>query len=49
MAAAFRIHWQEYLIEAAGLAVFMVTAGICVVLLNSQAISAVASPDLQRR
>ena len=49
MAAALRIHWQEYLIEAAGLAVFMVIAGICVVFLNTPgAIRAVASPDLQR-
>ena len=49
MAAALRIHWQEYLIEAVGLAVFMVIAGICVVLLNTpSAIRAVASPDLQR-
>jgi aquaporin Z len=49
MAAALRSHWQEYLIEAAGLAVFMVVAGICVVLLNTpSAIRAVANPDLQR-
>ena len=49
MAAALRIHWQEYLIEGAGLAVFMVIAGICVMLLNTpSAIRAVASPDLQR-
>src|SRR5271166_2093705 len=49
MAAALRSHWQEYLIEASGLAVFMVVAGICVVLLNTpSAIRAVASPDLQR-
>jgi len=40
MAAALRIHWQEYLIEAAGLAVFMVIAGTCVLLLNTPARSA---------
>ena len=27
-----RQHWPEYLIEAAGLGVFMVVAGICVML-----------------
>ena len=49
MAAALRSHWQEYLIEAAGHAVFMVVAGISVVLLNTpSAIRVVASPDLQR-
>ena len=40
MAAALRSHWQEYLIEAAGLAVFMVVAGISVVLLNTPSASA---------
>ncbi len=29
-----RQHWPEYLIEAAGLGVFMVVAGICVMLLE---------------
>ena len=31
---ALRQHWPEYLIEAAGLGVFMVVAGICVMLLE---------------
>ena len=49
MAAALRSHWPEYLIEAAGLAVFMVIAGTCVVFLNTpSAIHAIASPTLQR-
>ena len=28
-------HWPEYLIEAAGLGVFMMIAGICVMLVNA--------------
>jgi aquaporin Z len=42
-------HWPEYLIEALGLAAFMVVAGICVILANAPgAIRAVANPDLRR-
>jgi len=47
--AALKSHWREYLIEAAGLGVFMVVAGACVMLVNAPgAIDAVASPDLRR-
>ena len=31
---ALRRHWPEYLIEAAGLGVFMIIAGVCVTLLE---------------
>ena len=31
---ALRRHWPEYLIEAAGLGVFMIMAGLCVMLLE---------------
>ena len=44
-------HWPEYLIEAAGLGVFMIVAGLCVVLLEYPASSlsqAIPSPDLRR-
>ena len=47
--AALRSHWPEYVIEAAGLGLFMATAGLSVMLVNSQrAIHVVASPDLRR-
>ncbi len=49
--ASLRQHWQEYLIEAAGLGVFMVVAGICVMLLEqpgSPLHQAIASPELRR-
>jgi aquaporin Z len=47
--AAIASHWPEYLIEAAGLGVFMVSAGICVMLAEAPAsIAAIASPDLRR-
>jgi hypothetical protein len=43
-------HWPEYLIEAAGLGLFMIAAG-CVVMLaeTPAAIRAVANSDLRRR
>lgn len=42
-------HWPEYLIEAAGLGLFMVAAGVCVIAANAPgAVRAVASPDLRR-
>ena len=42
-------HWPEYLIEAAGLGVFMVIAGICVMLVDAPgAIRTIASPDIRR-
>ena len=46
-----RQHWPEYLIEAAGLGVFMVVAGICVMLLEQPGAplhQTIASPDLRR-
>jgi len=47
--AALSRHWPEYVIEAAGLGLFMVIAGICVVLVNAPGtIRAIASPDLRR-
>ena len=47
--AALGRHWPEYLIEAAGLGVFMMAAGICVVLANaSAATQAIASADARR-
>jgi aquaporin Z len=48
---AWRHHWPEYLIEATGLGVFMIVAGLCVVLLEHPASSlsqAIPSPDLRR-
>src|SRR5712692_1020234 len=48
---ALRQHWPEYLIEAAWLGVFMVVAGICVMLLEqpgSPLHQVIASPDLRR-
>jgi aquaporin Z len=42
-------HWPEYLIEAAGLGVFMLIAGICVMLVDAPgAIRTIASPDIRR-
>jgi aquaporin Z len=42
-------HWPEYLIEALGLAAFMVIAGTCVIVADAPgAIRAVANPDLRR-
>src|ERR1051325_6023392 len=47
--AALSRHWPEYVIEAVGLGLFMVIAGICVVLVNAPGtIRAIASPDLRR-
>lgn len=47
--SSLRAHWPEYLIEAAGLGTFMVSAGFCVMLANAaDAVQAVASPDLRR-
>src|SRR5205085_7284358 len=47
--AALSSHWPEYLIEAAGLGAFMVTAGVCVMLVNARGvIQAIASPDIRR-
>src|SRR4051794_28289938 len=46
---ALKAHWPEYLIEAAGLGAFMVTAGLCVMLANAPPIEAVIrNPDLRR-
>ena len=48
---ALRHHWPEYVIEAAGLAVFMIVAGLCVILLEDPASPlghAIPSPDLRR-
>ena len=48
---ALRQHWPEYLIEATGLGVFMIVAGLCVVLLEHPASSlsqVIPSPDLRR-
>src|SRR5215472_13849506 len=48
---AWRHHWPEYLIEATGLGVFMIVAGLCVVLLEHPASSlsqVIPSPDLRR-
>jgi aquaporin Z len=48
---ALRQHWPEYLIEAAGLGVFMLAAGICVMLLEQPGAPlhrAIVSPDLRR-
>jgi aquaporin Z len=42
-------HWPEYAIEATGLGLFMVIAGICVVLVNAPGtMRAIANPDLRR-
>ena len=42
-------HWPEYLIEAGGLGVFMVIAGICVMIAEAPATTqALASPGLRR-
>src|SRR5690348_17544890 len=47
--AALRAHWPEYLIEAAGLGVFMMVAGLCVILAGTPlAETAIPSPDLRR-
>jgi aquaporin Z len=46
---ALQNHWPEYLIEAAGLGIFMVAAGICVLLAESPgAIRAVGDADVRR-
>ncbi|GFE69957.1 MIP/aquaporin family protein [Chroococcus sp. FPU101] len=51
MFQALRIHWREYLIEAAGLGVFMVAAGGVVTLLESPilAIPEIIPNSLERR
>jgi aquaporin Z len=42
-------HWPEYLIEAAGLGIFMVAAGLCVLLAEGPGgMAAIASPDARR-
>ncbi len=49
--AALCQHWPEYLIEAAGLGVFMVSAGVFVMLFERPGTplhQAIASPDLRR-
>ena len=47
--AALQRHWPEYLIEAAGLGAFMVSAGLCVVLAAAPGVlHAVPSPDARR-
>jgi aquaporin Z len=47
--AALYSHWPEYLIEAAGLGVFMVSAGLFVMLVNaSGVVDAIASTDVRR-
>jgi aquaporin Z len=51
MIQALRKHWPEYLIEAACLGIFMISAGVFTALLeypNSPAHHAIASPDLRR-
>lgn len=51
MVRALRTHWPEYLMEAAGLAAFMVSAGLFATLLEdpeSPAHQALASPLLRR-
>ena len=48
---ALRAHWPEYLIEAWGLGVFMISAGIFTTLLESPASpvqQAIADPDIRR-
>jgi len=48
---ALRRHWPEYLIEAAGLGVFMIVAGVCVELLEhprSALVQAIPNADLRR-
>lgn len=46
---ALQSHWPEYLIEAAGLGVFMVTAGLCVLLAETPStMQAVSDTDLRR-
>jgi aquaporin Z len=40
MMQAIRLHWQEYLIEAAGLGAFMISAGVVVTLLESSVLPA---------
>src|SRR6516225_9007055 len=48
---ALRRHWPEYLIEAAGLGLFMIMAGVCVMLLEhprSALAQAIPSADLRR-
>jgi aquaporin Z len=46
---ALASHWPEYLIEAAGLGVFMVIAGLCVVTAETPgAVQVLASPDIRR-
>src|SRR3954466_2007637 len=47
--AALKAHWPEYLIEMAGLGVFMIAAGLCVMLISAPPVaSAVENPDLRR-
>jgi aquaporin Z len=46
---ALALHWPEYLIEAAGLGLFIVVAGVSVILVNLPGtLRAVASPGLRR-
>src|SRR5436853_7932498 len=46
---ALSSHWPEYLIEAAGLGLFMLMAGICVMLVNApDAIRIIGNPDIRR-
>ena len=46
---ALSSHWPEYLIEAAGLGLFMLMAGICVMLVNApDAIRIIGNADTRR-
>jgi len=46
---ALSSHWPEYLIEAAGLGLFMLMAGICVMLVNApDAIRIIGNADIRR-
>jgi aquaporin Z len=51
MLEALRNHWREYLIEAAGLGIFMIAAGVVVTLLESPDLplrGLIAEPSLRR-
>ena len=49
LGAALRRHWPEYLMEAAGLGIFMAIAGLCVVLANLPAsLSTIPSTGARR-
>ena len=49
MGDALKSHWPEYVSEAAGIGIFMVVAGLCVVLVSTPgAVRTLASVDLRR-